>query len=67
MLRHRYLSVKCIWTRTNLASSPYGLRLCFASPLYEQIREGVAVLAEVCRKAFSVSERIANMEKRARS
>ena len=28
------------------------LRLCFASPSHEQIREGVAVLAEVCRKEF---------------
>jgi 2-aminoadipate transaminase len=40
---------------------------CFASPLHEQIREGVAVLAEVCRKEFSVPGRIANMAKRARS
>ena len=67
MLRHRYLSVKCIWTRTNLASSPYGLRLCFASPLYEQIREGVAVLAEVCRREFGVPARIANVEKQVRA
>ena len=42
------------------------LRLCFASPSHEQIREGVAVLAEVCRKEFGVPARSANVEKRAR-
>jgi 2-aminoadipate transaminase len=41
------------------------LRLCFASPSHEQIREGVAVLADVCRKEFGVPERSANVEKRA--
>jgi 2-aminoadipate transaminase len=43
------------------------LRLCFASPSHDEIREGVAVLAEVCRKEFGVPERSANVEKRARS
>jgi 2-aminoadipate transaminase len=43
------------------------LRLCFASPSHEQIREGIAVLAEVCRKEFGVPERSSNVEKRARS
>jgi 2-aminoadipate transaminase len=43
------------------------LRLCFASPSHDQIREGVAVLAEVCRKEFGVPARIANVEKRART
>ncbi len=42
------------------------MRLCFASPSHEQIREGVAALAEVCRKEFGVPARIANVE-RARS
>jgi 2-aminoadipate transaminase len=42
------------------------LRLCFASPTHEQIREGVAVLADVCRKEFGVPARSANVEKRAR-
>lgn len=42
------------------------LRLCFASPSHEQIREGVAVLAEVCRKEFGVPERSGNVEKRAK-
>jgi len=41
------------------------LRLCFASPSHAQIREGVAVLAEVCRKEFGVPARIANVEKHA--
>jgi 2-aminoadipate transaminase len=41
------------------------LRLCFASPSHQQIREGIAVLAEVCRKEFGVPARSANVEKRA--
>ena len=41
------------------------LRLCFASPTHQQIREGVAVLAEVCRKEFGVPTRSANVEKQA--
>jgi len=41
------------------------LRLCFASPSHEQIREGVAVLADICRQEFGVPARIANVEKRA--
>jgi len=43
------------------------LRLCFASPSHEQIREGVAVLAEVCAKEFGVPARSANVEKHARA
>ena len=49
---------------TDKAYAGSRLRLCFASPSHEQIREGVAVLAEVCRKEFGVPERIANVEKR---
>jgi 2-aminoadipate transaminase len=37
------------------------LRLCFASPSIETIREGVAVLADVCRREFGVPERSANI------
>ena len=37
------------------------LRLCFASPTHEQIREGVAILAEVCAKEFGVPTRSANV------
>jgi 2-aminoadipate transaminase len=40
-------------------------RLCFAHPSKEQIRAGIAALAEVCRKEFGVPERIANVERRA--
>jgi 2-aminoadipate transaminase len=40
------------------------MRLCFASPSHEQIKEGVAKLAEICRKEFGVPERSANVEKR---
>ena len=50
---------------TDKAYAGSRLRLCFASPSHEQIREGVAVLAEVCRKEFGVPARIANVEKHA--
>ena len=43
------------------------MRLCFASPSREEIREGVAVLADVCRKEFGVPARSANVEKHARA
>jgi 2-aminoadipate transaminase len=43
------------------------LRLCFASPSHAQIREGIAVLADVCRREFGVPARIANVERRAQS
>ena len=49
-------------------NKPYAgsrLRLCFASPSHEQIREGVAVLADVCRREFGVPTRSANVDKRA--
>ena len=49
---------------TDKAYAGSRLRLCFASPSHEQIREGVAVLAEVCRKEFGVPARIANVETR---
>jgi 2-aminoadipate transaminase len=51
---------------TDKAHARSRLRLCFASPSHEQIREGVAVLAEVCRKEFGVPTRSANVEQRAR-
>ncbi len=52
---------------THKAYSGSRLRLCFASPSEQQIREGVAVLADVCRKEFGVPVRIANVERRAQS
>jgi 2-aminoadipate transaminase len=42
------------------------IRICFASPTHDEIREGIAVLADVCRQEFGVPERIANVEKRVR-
>ena len=42
------------WSRSRM-------RLCFASPSHEQIREGVAILADVCRREFGVPERSANV------
>jgi 2-aminoadipate transaminase len=52
---------------TDKAYAGSRLRLCFASPSHDEIRQGVAVLAEVCRKEFGVPERSANVEKRART
>jgi 2-aminoadipate transaminase len=50
------------WTPDKL----YGksrLRLCFAHPSHAEIREGIAVLADVCRREFGVPSRIANVER----
>ena len=52
---------------TNKSFAGCRLRLCFASPSEQQIREGVAVLADVCRREFGVPVRIANVERRAQS
>ena len=52
---------------TDKAYAGSRLRLCFASPSHDEIREGVAVLAEVCRKEFGVPARIANVEKKTRA
>jgi 2-aminoadipate transaminase len=50
---------------TDKAHSGSRLRLCFASPSHDQIREGVAVLADVCHREFGVPPRSANVEKQA--
>jgi 2-aminoadipate transaminase len=50
---------------TDKSYSRSRLRLCFASPSTEQIREGVAALADVCHREFGVPARSANVEKRA--
>jgi 2-aminoadipate transaminase len=50
---------------TNKAHAGCRMRLCFASPSHQQIREGIAVLAEVCRKEFGVPTRSGNVETRA--
>src|ERR1700682_3075364 len=52
---------------TDKAYGKSRMRLCFASPSQQEIREGVAALAEVCRKEFGVPERSGNVEKRART
>lgn len=49
---------------TNKAYAKNRLRLCFANPDPETIKQGVAVLAEVCRREFGVPLRSANVDKR---
>ncbi|HRK19224.1 MAG TPA: PLP-dependent aminotransferase family protein [Hyphomicrobiaceae bacterium] len=39
------------------------MRLCFAYPSKDVIRNGVAALAEVCRTEFGIPERIANVKR----
>jgi 2-aminoadipate transaminase len=51
---------------TDAAHSRSRMRLCFANPSHEDIREGIAVLAEVCRREFGVPVRSANVAERAR-
>lgn len=48
----------------NAGHSKSRLRLCFASPSVQEIRDGVAALAEVCRKEFGVPSRSANVERK---
>jgi 2-aminoadipate transaminase len=50
---------------TDKAYGKSRMRLCFASPSHEQIKEGVAKLAEVCRTEFGVPTRSANVERAA--
>ena len=38
----------------NMGHSRSRLRLCFASPSHEEIHQGVAALAEICRREFGV-------------
>lgn len=48
---------------TNAVDSKSRLRICFASPTHEELRAGVALLAEVCRTEFGVPLRSANRER----
>jgi 2-aminoadipate transaminase len=48
---------------TDKAYARSRLRLCFASPTEAEIRQGVATLADVCRREFGVPTRIANVER----
>src|SRR6202034_3310485 len=52
---------------TDKAYAGSRVRLCSASPSHEEIREGIAVLAEVCHREFGVPSRSANVEKRGRA
>jgi 2-aminoadipate transaminase len=52
---------------TDKAYARSRLRICFASPTHDEIREGIAVLADVCRREFGVPSRIANVEQRAKA
>jgi 2-aminoadipate transaminase len=48
---------------TNRDYSACRMRLCFASPTEQEIREGVAALAEVCRREFGVPTRSPNVDR----
>ncbi|MFA6267370.1 MAG: PLP-dependent aminotransferase family protein [Pseudolabrys sp.] len=48
---------------TDKTHSASRLRICFASPSHQEIREGIAVLADVCRREFGVPERSGNIER----
>ena len=37
------------------------LRICFANPTHDNLRQGVAKLAEICAREFGIPERIANV------
>jgi len=54
------------WT-TDKAYGKSRTRLCFANPSHEDIRQGVATLAEVCRREFGVPDRIANVAQKVRA
>ncbi len=54
------------WT-TDKAYGKSRTRLCFASPSHEEIRAGIATLAEICRREFGVPDRIANVQQKAKA
>jgi 2-aminoadipate transaminase len=39
------------------------MRLCFAGPTHDEIRQGIATLAEVCHREFGVPTRISNVKR----
>ncbi len=49
---------------TDPEAARHSLRLCFALPPEEDLREGVAKLAEVCFRETGVPERSANRPRR---
>ena len=48
---------------TDKAHSKSRMRLCFASPTHDEIRRGIALLAEVCHREFGVPTRISNVKR----
>lgn len=50
---------------TDKAHSKSRMRLCFASPSHQEIRDGVAILAQVCRDEFGLPARSGNVERNA--
>ena len=48
----------------NKGHSKSRMRLCFASPTHDEIRKGVAVLADVCHRESGVPTRGANVERK---
>jgi 2-aminoadipate transaminase len=46
---------------TDRAHAHSRIRLCFASPSHQQIREGIAILADVCHREFGVPMRTGNV------
>ena len=48
---------------TDATHSKSRMRLCFASPSHEEIREGIAILAQVCSEEFGVPTRSGNVER----
>jgi len=49
----------------NKSHSRSRMRLCFASPSHEEIHQGVAALAEVCRREFGVPATGVNVDRKA--
>ncbi|MBS0245003.1 MAG: PLP-dependent aminotransferase family protein [Proteobacteria bacterium] len=47
---------------TDKAHSRSRIRICFASPTHQEIRDGIKVLADVCRREFGVPTRSGNIE-----
>lgn len=48
---------------TDFEPAKSSLRICFANPTHEALREGVARLAEICAQETGVPNRIANVER----
>ena len=48
---------------TDKAYAGSRMRLCFASSSHDEIRKGIATLAEVCHREFGVPARISNVKR----